>query len=507
MDFRILGPVEVFDADRRLVLAGPKPRTLLAALLLEPGQPVAIGRLVDGVWGEQSPSTATALIQTYVSALRRAFPPSGRDLIVTRHPGYAIDVDPCEVDLTRFNTHAAKGRQAAAAGRHREAAEQFAAALALWRGPALGGLGESFMRAAGIRLDELRLVVTEERIAADLASGLTQNLVAELSELVHAHPLRERLRGQLMLALYRSGRQADALTVYREGREALIDELGIEPGKELRDLHESVLRGSADLQPATRPATVDTGAATPAQLPPATSDFVGRARQVEHVLGVLGSDAPAMTVCAVSGTAGTGKTALAVYAARKVAPSYPDGQLFATLRGAAAPVAPGRGACPVPACARREQRRPAGVRRGAGRAVPEPARRAAGTGRARRRAQRGAGPTAAARRHGLRRAGHQPGPARGPGGRHPARPRRHAVRGGRSRCSARSPAPNAWPPSQTPRWRWSRCAATFRSRSAPPEPGSRRGHSGRCRTSSAGCPTSAAAWTSCPRATSRSAPA
>lgn len=358
MEFRILGPVEVVvDGGRRLPLAGPKPRTLLAALLLDPGRTVATSRLVDGVWGEQPPGTASALIQTYVSSLRRALAPAaGRDLIATRPPGYTIEIDPDQVDLTRFSALAARGRGCAAAGRHGEAAEHFTAALALWRGPALEGLGESFIRAAGVRLDELRLVVTEERIAAELATGLTAHLVAELSELVHAHPLRERLRGQLMLALYRSGRPADALSAYREGRAALIEELGIEPGRDLDGLHQAILRGDPNLlepvPPAepepdlgTEPVAEDTTAPVvdvraPSQLPPAVADFVGRAELVAGAVELLAGERHAVPMCAVSGKAGSGKTALAVHAAQQALDHFPDGQLFASLRGAAAPVTP-----------------------------------------------------------------------------------------------------------------------------------------------------------------------
>jgi DNA-binding SARP family transcriptional activator len=342
MDFRILGPIEVLHDGQRIALAGPKPRTLLAALLLEPGRTVATDRLVDGVWGEQPPGTAGALVQTYISSLRRTLTPvAGRDLIATRPPGYALDIDPAHVDLSVFHGLAAAGREAAAAGRHREAADQFRAALALWRGPALAGLGEHFLRAAAVRLDELRLVVTEERLAAELAIGLTPGTIAELAELVHAHPLRERLRGQLMLALYRSGRQADALTVYREGRAALIDELGIDPGPELRTLHDQILRNDATLlaapsSPAPPPPADEPRA--PTQLPPAIADFVGREEQVAQAKAVLtGRGTP---ICAVSGKAGTGKTALSVHVAQQVAASFPDGQLYAGLRGAAAPVLP-----------------------------------------------------------------------------------------------------------------------------------------------------------------------
>lgn len=378
MDFRILGPVEVVDRGTRLPLAGPKPRTLLAALLLEPGRTVPVDRLVGGIWGDQPPSTAGALVQTYVSSLRRTLAPAaGRDVIVTRPPGYALDIDPGQVDVVRFEARTTDARRSAGAGRHRDAIDLYDAALALWRGPAVEGLGESFMQAARARLDELRLVVTEERVAAALALGATPDLVAELAELVHAEPLRERLRGHLMLALYRSGRQADALGVYRDARAALVGELGIEPGPELRALHQAVLRGDQDLLSQDRPragaaperAARDQHAPAgdptepppplapaaeeprqpepepvrpPSQLPPSTADFVGRAEQVHSALALLSAEPTgAVTVCAVSGKAGTGKTALAVHVAQRALAEFPDGQLYAPLRGATAPELPG----------------------------------------------------------------------------------------------------------------------------------------------------------------------
>ncbi|WPO75612.1 AfsR/SARP family transcriptional regulator [Streptomyces sp. KN37] len=365
MHFRLLGPVEAWREGRRLALGGPKPRALLAALLLEPGRVVSADALIDAIWGDRPPDTARSLIQSYVSALRRALSP---DVIETQPPGYLIHADADVVDRAAFERLTAQGRQAAAAGDHAGAARLLSEALALWRGPALGGIGET-LRAMADQLEEARQAALEERIAADLAqAGRETELVAELTALVATHPTRERLRGQLMLALYRLGRQADALAVYAEGRDVLAEELGIDPGPGLRAMHEAILRGDEELLPTPRsaPAAGDAPAAAgerprahdvgpalaspaPALLPPAIGDFTGREAQLSEIRAALtdtgtgaGTGArEAMPVVAVTGPGGVGKSVLGVTAAHRVADAYPDGQLYAELRGATDPVAPG----------------------------------------------------------------------------------------------------------------------------------------------------------------------
>ena len=229
MEFRILGPLEVVDDDRPLPLGGERQRALLALLLTRPNQVVSTDRLADELWGAQPPKTALNTIQYYVSQLRKTL---GADRIVTRPPGYLIRVEPEELDLARFEQLAQEG-----------SAESLHAALELWRGPALADLTfESFAREEATRLEELRLVAQERRIDADLEAGRTAELVSELERLIAEHPLRERLRGQLMLALYRSGRQAEALSAYQAARSTLVDELGIDPGPELQELERAMLR-------------------------------------------------------------------------------------------------------------------------------------------------------------------------------------------------------------------------------------------------------------------------
>ncbi|WP_245238507.1 AfsR/SARP family transcriptional regulator [Streptomyces sp. MZ04] len=348
-DYRLLGPVEAWRAGRRLDLGGPKPRALLAALLLEPGRVVSVDALIDAIWGGNPPGTARSLIQSYVSALRRAL---SADAIETRPPGYLIHADTALVDRTAFERLTAQGRQAAAAGDHPAAARLLAEALALWRGPALGGIGDT-LRAIADQLEEARQTALEERIAAELSeAGRETDLVAELTALVATHPTRERLRGQLMLTLYRSGRQADALAVYAEGRDVLAEELGIDPGPDLRRMYESILRADDALLPgAASPASAEgvlpaAPVLVPALLPPAIADFTGRATHLADVRAALSGPRDSgprevMPVVVVSGTGGVGKSTLGVQAAHQVAEAYPDGQLYAELRGSTDPVAPG----------------------------------------------------------------------------------------------------------------------------------------------------------------------
>ena len=246
MEYRILGPLEAFDRDRQLQLGGPRQRALLAILLLRANEVVSTDRLIDDLWGEHPPETAANTIQVYVSQLRKAL--GARDAIETRAPGYVARVQPGEVDLYRFEELAERGRRALTGGRPDEAAGLLGEALALWRGPALADLSyEPFAEAAVLRLDELRLAVLEERIDADLALGRHAELVPELEAMVRERPLRERGRAQLMLALYRAERQAEALEAYQEARRMLVEELGIEPSPALQRLERSILTQDSSL--------------------------------------------------------------------------------------------------------------------------------------------------------------------------------------------------------------------------------------------------------------------
>src|SRR4051794_20873404 len=239
LEFRILGQMDVRDDDRVIGLGGARQRAVLAILLLHPGESVSLDRIVDLMWGERPPATAIKTVQVYVSHLRRAL---AEDVVVTSRGGYALAVDAERIDALRFERLVEEGRAALRGNDPARAAERLRSALALWHGPALGDFAyERFAQDAVARLEELRVAAIEERIEADLRLGRDAELVAELEGLVREHPLRERLRAQQMLALYRSGRQADALESFREARRALVDELGLEPGRELRELEQAIL--------------------------------------------------------------------------------------------------------------------------------------------------------------------------------------------------------------------------------------------------------------------------
>jgi DNA-binding SARP family transcriptional activator len=263
MDYRILGPLEVRSADRLVPLRGARQRELLAVLLLHANETVSSDRLIDELWEDDPPPTAAKMIQNAVSQLRKLLEPDGEQLLVTRSPGYLLRVAPGELDADRFDRLVAEGRQELAAGAPTDAAERLGEALALWRGPALVDFADaSFARAEAARFEELRSAAIEDRIDAELALGRHADVIAELEVLVAQYPLRERLRGQLMLALYRSGRQADALHVYQETRDVLVEELGLEPGPALQRLEKAVLRqdpalelGGEEARPSAEPPT------------------------------------------------------------------------------------------------------------------------------------------------------------------------------------------------------------------------------------------------------------
>lgn len=267
MELRILGPLEALANGRQVAIGRGKPQALLAMLALHRGEVVSTDAIVDGLWGERPPGTAAKSVQVYVSRLRKAL---GDGIIVTRPPGYLLVIDPEQLDLARFERLVEVARQLPPP----EAATSLRDALALWRGPPLADVDGAFADAEIARLEELRLAAVEERIGADLALGRSAQVIAELESLVRTHPYRERLRGQLMLALYRSGRQADALDVYRETRTTMSEELGLEPGDDLRDLERRIL--------AHDPTLVDTQEAPSEEAP------LRRKRRRRSILAVIG---------------------------------------------------------------------------------------------------------------------------------------------------------------------------------------------------------------------------
>src|SRR5690606_4463269 len=285
MRFGVLGQTQVWRADGSPVaLGGPRLRALLARLLLEPGRTVATDRLIDDLYGTEPPAGAANALQSQISRLRKALPVPGVELAAA---GYRLAVEPEQVDLHRFTKLAAAGGQALAAGDHASAVALLAEALGLWRGPALADVRAApFAAAQVVRLEELRLTATEDRIDAELAAGaadpaVTGPPVAELRDLVAAHPPRERLRGLLMRALSSAGRQAEALAVFDEARKLLADELGVDPSPQLAAVHRAVLRNeyapAAQGTPARRPpgplAAPAPGPAAPAPVPAQLTSF------------------------------------------------------------------------------------------------------------------------------------------------------------------------------------------------------------------------------------------
>ena len=396
MEFRILGPLELAHDGHGIALAAARERIVMAMLLLEAGHVLPVDRLIEGVWGEEPPATARGQIQNCVSTLRRRIlAAEGRDLIRTRTPGYLLQLDEGALDLHVFEQRLTQGRALAAAGDAGGASRRLRGALALWRGPALADVDSRLVQLGVTRLNERRTAVLGECLDGELAAGADLELVGELAELVEAHPLHERFKALLMRALYRGGRQAEALEVYRRAREVLLDELGVEPGEELRRLHQAILNGEADGAPrrqaqsrpsvpstssgsaASAPSPAATGsepepeaavsgpvvsgldvaAATdsgpapartraPSLLPADIPDFTGREEMVARFRHAAqeAAGAPdgggAVHVSVVVGQGGSGKTTLAVHVAHLLAPRYPDGRLFARLRSGDRPVGP-----------------------------------------------------------------------------------------------------------------------------------------------------------------------
>ena len=402
MRFRILGPVEVQVDGGWSSISATKWRTMLAVLLLRAGEVVPTEQLIGEVWPDNTPATAVNLISVYVLRLRRLIGDAEGQLLVTRSRGYQLLASPGDVDAQRFARLAAEGRASLSAGDSPRAAELLREALGLWQGSrALADIPDSpLISAAASGLEEARVEALELRINADLGCGRQSQVVAELRRLLSEHRLREGLWALLMRALYSSGRQAEALEAYAQAREVIAGELGVDPGAELRQLHEQMLRadaGSGSQSSATKTAAADSPFTTQrpgagrggcavrgaragrasadaarrrsrsrhpgpsprspgsfprsplpqvAQLPADIPDFTGRAEHVQKLHDLLAGpgrpDSPgAVVVAAVIGAGGLGKTTLAVHAAHQLRGQFPDGQLYANLHGAGAqPVRP-----------------------------------------------------------------------------------------------------------------------------------------------------------------------
>ncbi|MEJ3747304.1 BTAD domain-containing putative transcriptional regulator [Actinomycetes bacterium KLBMP 9797] len=326
MRYHVLGPVVVHGSGGdELALGGPKPRSLLAALLLHANRVVSEERLIALVWGDEPPPTVRGQVQVHISGLRKLL---GATVIVRRPPGYLIDVHPGELDLREVEEAAARARAELEAGRPAAAATELRAALARWRGPALGGATEPLVTHEGPGLHERRVSLLEELFDAEVAAGRHAAVVAEVADAVRENPFRERLHAQLILTLHACGRTAEALDRYADIRDRLATELGAEPGRLLREAHLRVLRDDA---PAGG-ARVAEHRTVPQQLPLDLPTFVGRGTALAR-LDELAGQVGGPRIAVVVGTAGVGKTTLAVHWAHRVRTLFPDGQLYVNLRG------------------------------------------------------------------------------------------------------------------------------------------------------------------------------
>ena len=304
----LLGPLAAWRDGVALPLGGSKQRAVIALLAFERGRAVTTDALIEALWPEQAPVRPQTAIQGYVSQLRKAL---GLETITTEANGYRLDLAPEQLDSAEFERRLAAAPKLAPL----ERAAELAAALELWRGPALADFAyESWAQSEIARLEELRLVAVEARLDADLECGRGAELVGELEALVREHPLRERLRGQLMLALYRAGRQAEALDAYAAARAALVDELGIDPGPELQALHHSILNQDEELA-ATAPV------APTVRLPVPPTPLLGREEDRDRLVGLLGGEG--VRLVTVTGPGGMGKTRLAIQAAADLAAPFP----------------------------------------------------------------------------------------------------------------------------------------------------------------------------------------
>lgn len=345
LSFRILGPLAVADAESRVPVGGARQRTILALLLLSPDRVVSVDTMVDVVWNGRPPATARTQIAICIAALRKTFRSqgAGEEIIATAHPGYQLNTTGHDIDAVDFGRLVQEAELAAGEGRTAEAAHAYAQALGLWRGPALTGVTGRLIEDEAGRLEELRLNVFDDSTLVQLELGRHQELVPELTAVVREHPLRERTRHHLMLAQYRSGRRAEALETFRDARRHFIDELGLEPGPDLQELHDAVLADDPALavvaaepaEPAPqRASAVEEVVIIPSELPPDVPGFAGREDELAALDSLMdGTGEENVTpVGLITGVAGVGKTGLAMRWAHRVAERFPDGRLFADLR-------------------------------------------------------------------------------------------------------------------------------------------------------------------------------
>ncbi|OEV31093.1 regulator [Streptomyces nanshensis] len=340
LGFAVLGPVRAHRGDQEIPMGSPQQRALLGALLLRGGHTATAEELIDALWGEEPPEQAKATLRTYASRIRKALGDDA-ELMVSESGGYAIRTgraySDVVLDLDTATAHVSDAEKSAASGDRSGARDSYAAALAQWSGEPLAHVPGPFAERHRSRLTEWQLSLQEHRTDLDLQLGCHTEAVSELTALTAAHPLRERLRELLMLALYRSGRQAEALAVFADTRRLLADELGVDPCPELISLHQRILEAddSLTLTPDEPSGPATPKPAQPAQLPAAVADFTGRDAFVAELKEQLAqAEGTVMAVSAVAGIGGVGKTTLAVHVAHAAAEYFPDGQLYVDLQGA-----------------------------------------------------------------------------------------------------------------------------------------------------------------------------
>jgi DNA-binding SARP family transcriptional activator/tetratricopeptide (TPR) repeat protein len=337
MEFKLLGPLEIAVDGEQISLGASRQGVILALLLIEANQVVSVDRMIDAVWGDEPPKTAKNQVQITVSAIRRLL---GSDVIACRPPGYMINAPPENIDIGCFESLAASGGKAVSEQRTLDALHDLRSALALWRGPALDGIQSEIIQATATRLNERRTSAYQDCFALELQMGRHFEVIGELRELVAENPLNEVLRGQLMLALYRAGRQADALDAFRVGRAILQEELGLDPGTELCRLEQAILVRSANIEPPSFQQQAGISGRvgsrpTPHQLPRTIAEFTGREEILAEITDVMVREADGCSltvpVVVLTGRRGMGKTALAVRAAHLLSQEFPDGQFFLQL--------------------------------------------------------------------------------------------------------------------------------------------------------------------------------
>ncbi|WP_436531796.1 BTAD domain-containing putative transcriptional regulator [Actinoplanes sp. HUAS TT8] len=328
----VLGPVRAWRGDQELDLGAPQQRVVVGVLALREGRQATLEALIDAVWDGDPPRTATLTLRTYISRLRQIF---GTDVIATVNGGYLMRLEPHALDLTEFTAAVTRARTARDGGDHSTAAQAFHHAESLWHGSALADVPGAYAAAQRVRLERERHTATEERLALDIGTERAGAAVIDLTALVEQHPLDEGLSGLLMLGLYRTGRQAAAIAEYQRIRARLADELGLDPGAALRDVHQRILTGEpvpALAAPVWEQPAVAVVTSAPEQLPLGIRDFVGRTALIEQLTEVLVTREPGTPVVGIVGLGGIGTSALALHLAHRIRPEFPDGQLYADLR-------------------------------------------------------------------------------------------------------------------------------------------------------------------------------